>query len=216
MNTSDQSPSKSATTRREFLKTSSAALAGAALVGAVVRPGYTAENNTIKIALVGCGGRGCGAAAQALSTSGPTKLWRWPISSAPIKTASPIKQAARSGEVPKNDSSSVDGFKKAIDSPIKDGATPHPRFVRIHFEYAVQKGVNVFMEKSFAVDARNPPRLRREKLPHKSEKWPLVYEPPLQAAGGSDRPDPPGHDRRRPDVLGLPDARTRGLRGETG
>ncbi len=63
------------TTRREFLKTSGTALAGAALASAIARPGYAAENNTIKIALVGCGGRGTGAAAQALSTKGPTKLW---------------------------------------------------------------------------------------------------------------------------------------------
>src|SRR5215471_5791733 len=63
------------TTRREFLKTSGAVMAGAALAGALARPGYTAENNTIKIALIGCGGRGTGAAAQALSTSGPTRLW---------------------------------------------------------------------------------------------------------------------------------------------
>ena len=62
-------------TRRDFLKTSGAAFAGAALAGAVARPGYTAENNTIKIALVGCGGRGTGAADQALSTQGPTRLW---------------------------------------------------------------------------------------------------------------------------------------------
>src|ERR1044072_9985788 len=63
------------TSRREFIKSS--ALAGAAVPGslAVPRPGYCAEDNTIKIALVGCGGRGTGAAAQALSTQGPTKLW---------------------------------------------------------------------------------------------------------------------------------------------
>ena len=52
------------TTRREFLKTSGTALAGAALTGAVARPGYAAENNTIKIALVGCGGRGSGLLAS--------------------------------------------------------------------------------------------------------------------------------------------------------
>ena len=46
------------TTRREFLKTSGTAVAGAALASAIARPGYAAENNTIKIALVGCGGRG--------------------------------------------------------------------------------------------------------------------------------------------------------------
>ena len=65
----------SLTTRREFLRTSGKAVAGAALAGAVARPGYTAESNTLKIALVGCGGRGTGAAAQALSTKGPTMLW---------------------------------------------------------------------------------------------------------------------------------------------
>src|SRR5262249_23200042 len=55
----------------------------------------------------------------------------------------------------------LDGFKKAIDSLNKGDvvllATP-PAFRPIHFEYAVQKGVNVFMEKSFAVDA---PGIRR-------------------------------------------------------
>ena len=62
-------------TRREFLKTSGKAAVGAALVSAVTRPGYTAEDNTIRVALVGCGGRGTGAAANALATkSGPIKL----------------------------------------------------------------------------------------------------------------------------------------------
>ena len=67
-------PNDRLTTRRAFLKTSGAALAGAALTGATARPGYTAEEHTIKIALVGCGGRGTGAAANAMSTSGPTRL----------------------------------------------------------------------------------------------------------------------------------------------
>src|ERR1039458_4258349 len=63
------------TTRREFLKTSSKAVAGAALTAAIARPGYTAEANTIQVALVGSGGRGTGAAANALATtSGPIKL----------------------------------------------------------------------------------------------------------------------------------------------
>ncbi len=63
------------TTRREFLKTSGKAAVGAALASGVARPGYTAEDNTIRVALVGCGGRGTGAAANALATrSGPIKL----------------------------------------------------------------------------------------------------------------------------------------------
>src|ERR1019366_8826544 len=74
INTTDNSVSNS-TTRREFLKTSTKAVAGAALTAAIARPGYAAEDNTIRVALVGCGGRGTGAAANALATtSGPIKL----------------------------------------------------------------------------------------------------------------------------------------------
>jgi hypothetical protein len=49
---------QNSTTRREFLKTSSKAVVGAALTAAIARPGYTAEANTIQVALVGSGGRG--------------------------------------------------------------------------------------------------------------------------------------------------------------
>jgi hypothetical protein len=62
-------------TRRQFIANSTKAAAAATLAGALPRAGYTAEDNTIKIVLVGCGGRGTGAAAQALSAPGPTKLW---------------------------------------------------------------------------------------------------------------------------------------------
>lgn len=52
-------------------------MAGAALAGTLATPraGYCAEDYIIKIALVGCGGRGGGAAANALGTTGPTRLW---------------------------------------------------------------------------------------------------------------------------------------------
>ena len=55
----------------------------------------------------------------------------------------------------------LDGYKKAIDSLDKGDVvllTTPPAFRPIHLDYAVQKGVNVFMEKSFAVDA---PGVRR-------------------------------------------------------
>ena len=73
MNAPTHAP-KSSTSRREFLKRSGGALTGAALASAIAARSYAGEDNTIKIALVGCGGRGTGAAAQALSTQGPTKL----------------------------------------------------------------------------------------------------------------------------------------------
>ena len=164
MNTTNPAASN-LTTRREFLKTSSAAVAGATLAGALAGPGYAAENNTIKIALVGCGGRGTGAAAQALSTKGPTKLWavadvfdhRLQTSLANLKG----NHEKQLDVPPERQFIGLDGFKKAIDSLGKGDvvllATP-PGFRPIHLEYAVQKGVHVFMEKSFAVDA---PGIRR-------------------------------------------------------
>jgi hypothetical protein len=66
---------KSKSTRRNFLQQSGSVLAGATLAGTLSTRAYAGENTTIKIALVGCGGRGTGAALNALSTQGPTKLW---------------------------------------------------------------------------------------------------------------------------------------------
>ena len=153
------------TTRREFLKQTSGALAGAALAGAIAARSYAAEQNTIKIALVGCGGRGTGAAVNALSTQGPTRL----VAMAdvfPQRLETSLKslsgQFARQVDVPPDRQFyGMDGYKKAIDLIAPGGAvllaTP-PAFRPIHVEYAVAKGCHVFMEKSFAVDA---PGIRR-------------------------------------------------------
>ena len=65
---------KPSTSRREFLRHTGGALAGASLASAVAARSYAAEEGTIKLALIGCGGRGTGATIQALSTEGPTKL----------------------------------------------------------------------------------------------------------------------------------------------
>src|SRR5262245_36331742 len=109
-----------ATSRREFLKTSTAVVAGAALAGAIPRPGYAAENNTIKIALVGCGGRGTGAAAQALSTKGPTVLWAVAdVFEGRVQSSlQSIKQAnEKQVDVPTaRQFVGFDAYKKAIDS----------------------------------------------------------------------------------------------------
>lgn len=146
--------------RRDFLKTSALAAAGVALSPGVARPGYAAENNTIKIALVGCGGRGGGAASQALSTQGPTKLWAVAdVFEHRVQGAVANLKKSHEAKVevpPDRQFIGMDGFKKAIDSLNKGDvvvlATP-PAFRPLHMEYAVNKGVNVFMEKSFAVDA---------------------------------------------------------------
>jgi len=152
-------------TRRQFLATATKVAAGASMVGALPRAGYTAENNTIKIALVGCGGRGGGAVAQALSTQGPTKLWALadffqPRMQSTLNNLQP-RFATQLEVPPDRQFAGLDGYKKAMDSLDKGDvvllATP-PAFRSIHVEYAVARGLHVFMEKSFAVDA---PGIRR-------------------------------------------------------
>src|SRR5512137_2953288 len=155
------------TTSRDFLKASSRALAGAALAAplATARPGYAAEDHTIRIALVGCGGRGTGAAANALSTKGPVKLVALAdVFPERIEQSHKVLAEKFSPQVdvpPERRFLGFGAFKQAIDV-LGNGdlvllATP-AAFRPAHLEYAVEKGVNVFMEKSFAVDA---PGIRR-------------------------------------------------------
>src|SRR4029453_18802782 len=62
--------------RREFLKTTGRIAAASALAGVAIPHVHAGEDNTLQLALVGCGGRGTGAAANAFATSklGPIKL----------------------------------------------------------------------------------------------------------------------------------------------
>ncbi len=156
---------KTSSSRREFIRQTSGVLAGAALAGAIGRRSYAAERNTIKIALVGCGGRGTGAASNALSTKGPTELVAMADVFASRLEPSLKNLSGRFGEkvnVPADRRFlGMDGYRKAIDLIAPGGvvvlATP-PAFRPIHLEYAVAKGCHVFMEKSFAVDG---PGIRR-------------------------------------------------------
>ena len=159
MNNQDTSQKRS-TSRREFLKQTTGALAGVSIAGSMAARVYAGQDNTIKIAVVGCGGRGTGAAANALTTTGPTQL----IAMADVfehRLANSLKNTssrfAGKVDVPKDRRFvGMDGFKKAIDCVAPGGvvilATP-PAFRPMHLEYAVAKNCHVFMEKSFAVDA---------------------------------------------------------------
>ena len=152
--------------RRGFLKRAGGTLAGAALAGVAIPAVHAAEDNAIKLALVGCGGRGTGAIADAFSTTGgPVKLYamadafedRLKLSHDRLK-----EQFADRVDVPADRRFvGFDAYKKAIDclgpSDVVLLTTPAV-FRPLHFEYAVKKGVNVFMEKSFAVDS---PGVRR-------------------------------------------------------
>ena len=63
------------TSRRDFLKNTGRIAATSAVMAGIVPRIYAGENNTIKVVLIGCGGRGRGAASNALSVkNGPMKL----------------------------------------------------------------------------------------------------------------------------------------------
>jgi predicted dehydrogenase len=151
--------------RRDFLRTSLATTATGIAAASLSRFVHAAENNLIQVALVGCGGRGTGAAANALSTQGPIKL----VAMADVfqdrlnASLNNLKKdfADKIDVPPERQFLGMDAYKKAIDA-LNPGdlvllATP-PAFRPLHLEYAVNKGRNVFMEKSFAVDG---PGIRR-------------------------------------------------------
>jgi myo-inositol 2-dehydrogenase/D-chiro-inositol 1-dehydrogenase len=148
--------------RRQFLKKSSTLAVGATLLGSA-RTVHAAGDDTIRFAVVGCGGRGTGAAQQIMNTKGNVKLVA--VADAFEKGANSLIKSL-SGEykdkidVPSERVfSGLDAYKKAIDTEcdLVVIATP-PGFKPQQFEYAVNKGKHVFMEKPVASDA---PGVRR-------------------------------------------------------
>ena len=144
--------------RRDVLK-AAGIVAGTAMASSfIARSAHAAADDTVKIALVGAGGRGTGAAAQALSTTGQTKLIA--VADAFEDNARNSLETLKGGDV--GDKVDVgdrlfhgfDAYQKAIDSgaDVIILATP-PGFRPMHFEACVKAGKHVFMEKPLAVDA---------------------------------------------------------------
>jgi myo-inositol 2-dehydrogenase/D-chiro-inositol 1-dehydrogenase len=143
--------------RRDFLKTS-AILTGSALLSNIPLAGaFASGSDTIKIALVGCGSRGTGAAFQALKTKYNIKI----VAMADAfqdnleKSYKSLKEKYPDRvDVPaERQFVGFDGYLKAI--PLADVVllvTP-PGFRPLHFEEAVKQGKHVFMEKPVAVDS---------------------------------------------------------------
>lgn len=158
---------KTAPNRRTFIKASSALMAtGATMVGTLplARAAHAYGSDTIKIGLVGCGGRGTGAAAQAMNTKGgEVKLVAMADAFGDRVQAAYRTIKGEHGDkvdVPKDrqfvgPTAFQDVLASDIDMVLL--ATP-PGFRPLHFEAAVNAGKHVFMEKPVAVDA---PGVRR-------------------------------------------------------
>jgi predicted dehydrogenase len=156
------------TSRRQFLKATGGMAAISALTGARIPAVHAASSEEIQVALVGCGGRGSGAVMDALATSkrGPIKLVAMADAYADRLERS-YRGLSRFGgkqvDVPQERQFvGFDAYRKAMDC-LKPGdvaifATP-PAFRWVHFQYAIQKGLNVFMEKPVTVDGPTSKRM---------------------------------------------------------
>ncbi len=170
--------------RRDFLKGATIGAAGwlAADAAAAAQPPaektnaepaggrFVAGDDTIKVALIGCGFRGTGAASQALRTKGPMKLWAMAdLFTDRLETSlknlthgvkaeydrdASAALAAQIDVPPERRFIGFDAYQKAIDSGVDLVIlTAHQHFRPEHFAYAVEKGKHVFMEKPLGVDA---------------------------------------------------------------
>ncbi|MBV8880477.1 MAG: Gfo/Idh/MocA family oxidoreductase [Planctomycetaceae bacterium] len=139
--------------RRDFVKSGTAATA--AFMSTVPLVHARGQETTIKIGLVGCGGRGSGAAENCLASAGNVQLTAlgdmFPdrIKGAQ-RTLSKLQGYKVSDEMV---FTGWDAYKKVVDSSVDLVlfATP-PGFRPIHLAYAVEKGKHAFIEKPCAVD----------------------------------------------------------------
>ncbi|MEY4831713.1 MAG: Inositol 2-dehydrogenase [Planctomycetota bacterium] len=148
--------------RRSFLRTSAIAGLGAGLSAPLSATGRVrnGRDDELRIGLIGCGGRGTGAAAQALSTNGPVRLVAMADMFADsldnaLKSLMENETLAKRIDVPaERRFVGFDAYQGVLASDIDVVciATP-PHFRPQHFEAAIAAGKHVFLEKPVAVDA---------------------------------------------------------------
>jgi hypothetical protein len=152
--------SKKQFSRRSFVK--STALTGGVLLSSTFSleaMANSSNNKKLKLALVGCGGRGTGAAVQALRADRDVELVAM-ADAFEDRLESSLKAISEEldGEInvrvkDKNRHIGFNSYQKAIDmADVVILATP-PGFRPLHFKYAIDNDKHVFMEKPVATDA---------------------------------------------------------------
>jgi predicted dehydrogenase len=173
--------------RRDFIKTTGQIAAASALAGVAIPYVHAAADHTIHLALIGCGGRGSGAVANAMSAGGlvlgddsGTQRAVGTGAGGPIQLVAmaDLRQdrldqshqvlsqmlGDRIAVPPERRFLGFDAYRHAIDC-LRPGdvamLTTHAAFRAPHLEYAVEKGIHVFMEKDFAADPGGIKRILR-------------------------------------------------------
>jgi predicted dehydrogenase len=153
-------PKTISTTRRGFLRTTSAAAAGTAALN-LVPNAFAGASETIKVGVIGCGGRGSGAAENICEAAGTTyNIKIHALGDAFEERANNCLESLKNNAKCKDKLSvdrdrtfvGLDAYKKVTDCcDLVILATP-PGFRPQHLEYAVKAGKNIFTEKPVAVD----------------------------------------------------------------
>lgn len=156
----DPRPTDGSLTRRDFVRTTAAATAAGIVAPSIARARSRSALETIRVGLVGCGGRGTGAAMQAISADPNAILIG-------LADAFPERVDSCVGRLKANESiadrivcdengrfAGFDAYRELIDSGVDVVllATP-PVFRPIHLRYAIERDKHVFCEKPVAVDA---------------------------------------------------------------
>ena len=148
-------------TRRDLLK-SSAALAAAGITAGLVIPGTSAYGATgrmarLKVGVIGCGGRGTGAAVDCLTASPDVEVWAlgdlFGDRIEGCKSGLAQHDAARATVPPERCFTGFDAYQKVLASGVDVVILASaPGFRPVHFAAAIAAGKHVFMEKPVAVD----------------------------------------------------------------
>jgi predicted dehydrogenase len=147
--------------RRTFLKSSAGVLAGT-VAAPLIAPAFVhaAGSDLLRVGLVGCGGRGTGAASQALRAD-PQVLLTAMADAFPDHLERSLRELAKDDEIaskidvpPDRQFTGFDAYRQLIESGVDVVllATP-PHFRPLHLEAAIDAGKHVFAEKPVAVDA---------------------------------------------------------------
>src|SRR2546421_2130161 len=155
--------------RRELGKRVGTVAAVSALAGVAIPSVHAAGDSTIQVALIGCGGRGTGAAMDALHVKGGQTRLVAMADAYKDRLEDSVSKLARRKELtekinvsPDRKFIGFDAYKQAMDC-LKPGDvaifTTPLAFRWVHFGYAIQKKLNVFMEKPLTADGASSRRM---------------------------------------------------------